>query len=231
MNPGLARYQAEWDRFWRRLSLMVTIASLVMFLPFLLLLQSPELRRSVRNVQRFGFAGNERYVRQIQISALGAPRGGRTRSSLIDPEALETRRRGGARTRHAIDEAGTPVRKAQPFRPPGVGDSDEEILARARARAGDTPLFQSQELVIEQLVEPEYPTEARERGFEGRVSILALIDTLGFVRQAEIVGSAERVLDRAAMDAVLQCKFQPYTVEGRAREVYAMFRFAFRLLN
>ena len=44
-----------------------------------------------------------------------------------------------------------------------------------------------------------------------------------------MAASGEDLLDRAATDAVKQCKFRPYRVEGAAREVYAVFRFSFRI--
>lgn len=231
MTPGIARYHAEWARFWRRLSMLAVVASIVLALPFLWLMRSPEARHALNDPKRFGFLGDEQYVRHIQLTALGDPRGSRTDSRMIAPRAIPEQRRGGGSAERMSQEGLTPARQREQFRPPGRGDSEEDILARAMLRAGDTPMFQSRELVIEELVEPAYPPEAREKGIEGRVAILALVDTLGLVRQAEIVGSADRMLEVAAVDAVMQTRFRPYTVNGRAREVYAMFRFAFRLLN
>jgi len=231
MTPGIARYHAEWNRFWRRLSLLAVLASVLFLLPFMWLLHSPEARRAINDPERFGFLGDEQYVRRIRLTALGDPRGSRNESRMIAPQAIPEQRRGGGNAETLSDEGSTPARAREMFRPPGEGDSEEDILARAMLRAGDTPLFQSRELVIEELVEPAYPPEAREKGIEGRVAILVLVDTLGVVRQAEIVGSADRALEVAAVDAVMQCRFRPYTVDGRAHEVYAMFRFAFRLLN
>ncbi len=231
MNPGIARYHAEWARFWRRLSLLAVLASVVFALPFLWLLRSPSARRALDDPKRFGFLGDEQYVRRIQLTTLGAPRGQRTESRMISPKVVPAGKRGGGKPAQVSDQGLTPARRTERFRPPGRGDSEEDILARAILRAGDTPLFQSRELVIAELVEPVYPAIARERGIEGKVAVLALVDTTGMVRQAEIVGSAERMLDRAAVNAVMQCRFEPYRVNGRAREVYAMFRFAFRLVN
>lgn len=231
MRPGIARYRAEWNRFWRRLSLLAAVASVLFALPFLWLMRSPEARQALNDPKRFGFLGDEQYVRRIQLTALGDPRGSRTESRMIAPQIIPEQRRGGGTSARLSDEGMTPAQVSVPSRPRGPGDSEEDILARAMLRAGDTPLFQSRQLVIEELVEPAYPLEARDKGIEGRVAILALVDTMGFVRQAEIVGSADRVLEVAAIDAVMQCRFRPYTVDGQAREVYAMFRFAFRLLN
>jgi hypothetical protein len=42
-------------------------------------------------------------------------------------------------------------------------------------------------------------------------------------------GRGEKQLDLSAMEAVRQCLFRPYRVQGEAREVYALFRFAFRI--
>ena len=44
-----------------------------------------------------------------------------------------------------------------------------------------------------------------------------------------MTGSGALQLDRAAEQAVRQCRFRPYRVAGEAREVYAVFRFAFRI--
>jgi TonB family protein len=230
MRYGLARHAAELARFRKRLSLALGVASAVFLIPFLALWSSPELRRSM--TVRFGFEGPEQYVRRIQLSSLGDPRGGRERTQLVEPTTLPEQKRGGGSDAVPSPRPGVPVQVSEPFKPPGLGDSEEDILARAMLRAGDTPLFQSRELVIERLVEPEYPHEARERGIEGRVAVLALVDRAGSVREAEIVGTAgDALLERASLDAVMQCRFRPYMVEGEPREVYAMFRFAFRLLN
>lgn len=231
MKPGITRHYEEWARFSRRLTLVVTIASAAFAVPFLWLARSPEARRTLNDPERFGFAGDEQYVRRIQLMALGAPRGARSDSRMIRSDALAVQQRGGGTPAELSDAGLSPATRPEPFRPPGSGDSEEDILARAMLRAGETPLFQSRELVITELVEPVYPGEARELGIEGRVAIMALVDTSGIVRHAEIVGSADHILERAAMDAVLQCRFEPYSIDGRTREVYAMFRFVFRLLN
>jgi TonB family protein len=110
------------------------------------------------------------------------------------------------------------------------GEMLGSLAARALASQGRVPVFQSDELVIEFLVKPVYPERMRDRGIEGRVSVLALVDTTGSVVDAEIVtasGAAE--LDEAAFAAARQCRFRPYRVGGEAREVYAVFRYRFTL--
>ena len=46
----------------------------------------------------------------------------------------------------------------------------------------------------------------------------------------DLMGSTgERALEKAATEAVWQCRFRPYKVGGAVHEVYAVFRFAFRI--
>jgi len=112
----------------------------------------------------------------------------------------------------------------------GTGDASNDLLARALAEQGRVPIFQSDELIIEELVRPLYPEDARARGIEGRVAVLAHVDTLGLVTEAEVMdASGEPQLDLASRDAVMQCRFRPYRRDGETREVYAVFRFAFRI--
>jgi len=57
-----------------------------------------------------------------------------------------------------------------------------------------------------------------------------LVDTAGRVASVDIMASTgERALEKAATEAVWQCQFRPYRVKGEVREVYAVFRFAFRI--
>ena len=60
--------------------------------------------------------------------------------------------------------------------------------------------------------------------------MLGRVDTAGVVREAEVLtSSGEARLDHAAETAALQCRFRPYRVSGEAREVFAVFRYAFRI--
>jgi TonB family protein len=113
-----------------------------------------------------------------------------------------------------------------------AGEETGDLMSRAIASKGHVPVFQSDELIIERLVRPIYPDEVRDRGVEGRVAVLALVDTSGTVVDAEVVtASGEPQLDHAAEAAARQCRFRPYRVHGEAREVYAMFRYNFHLVE
>lgn len=231
MRPGLERYYEERRLYRKRTAIVTTVTSALALLSSAFLYSNPQFSRSI-NANRFGFEGNEQYVRRIQLSSLGQPRAQRDRAQIVQPRVQRSQARGGGGNPSPEADVGRPVQSVEPFRPPGVGDSDEDVLARAMLRAGDTPLFQSRELVIERLVEPEYPEEARARGVEGKVAVLALVDEFGRVADAEVVGSAgDAMLENACVEAVLQCRFKPYEFDGEAQKIYAMFRFAFRLVN
>ncbi len=55
-----------------------------------------------------------------------------------------------------------------------------------------------------------YPQHLKERGTEGTVVVLALVDTLGSVANAQIADSSENAeLDQAALDAVRLFRYLP----------------------
>lgn len=228
MIHGSQEYFLERARFERRISILTLALSLTLFTALLLFSVSPLARRLNETdvLEHFGFEGPERYVRRIELQADG---GGATRQHLRAIAIPETRRggrsgRADSRSRHAPP--------APPRGLPGPGDAAADLMARALRRAGETPVFQSEELVIEQLVRPVYPEEARDHGIEGRVALMALVDTMGRVVNVDLVSGEEGgALERASAEAVWRCRFRPYRVRGAAREVYAVFRFAFRLTD
>jgi TonB family protein len=234
MLHGSEDYFRERARFERRLSLIVSGVSLTV-LAFHAALLLPTVRRTVAErvlkgplgPRRFGFEGPEQYVQRIVLEAYGPPgpspghptilyrstqavKGGRTATAPSeDPHALPDTRRAGS----------------------GPGNSTEDLVAQARIIYGGGALvMRSEDLVIEQLVKPEYPPDAQDRNIEGLVAIVALVDTTGAVTQVDLMSSpGERQLEEAAMAAVRKCRFRPYRLDGRLSEVRAVFRFAFRM--
>ena len=66
----------------------------------------------------------------------------------------------------------------------------------------------------------------------GNVAVMALVDTNGRVVEVQVLASdleARVEFGPAASDAVWRCEFRPYQVEGRRRQVYALFRFNFTI--
>jgi TonB family protein len=206
--------------------MLSVFVGLALLAPFVVLRTTP-LGEHVRELpmMRFGFAGPPRYIELMQIDA--------------QPTELEQPQDVG-RIAQQRGLRGDPGRRVRPTargsaivvgKPPGdSGEHGEDLIARALANPGHFPVMQSSELVIEALQRPEYPEEARRRGIEGHVSVIARVDTLGAVAEAEILKpSGEPTLDMASKAAVLRCRFKPYRQEGRVTEVYAVFRFAFRI--
>ena len=228
MTDRIQSHFAERARNARRLALLAAGLAFVSYLS-LGLGRVPQVRRALNApLVRWGFEGPDQYVRRITLDRLP----GNAQELRDMGQVLErSTRRGGARTPVAKGARA----RAEPERRspvPGPGDSPEDLLARAFHRRSDVPVFQSEELVIEKLVRPAYPARAYDQDIEGRVEVLALVDTTGRVVEVQVVGSdpvASREFGPAASDAVWRCVFRPYRPEGRAREVYAMFRFNFTI--
>jgi TonB family protein len=66
-------------------------------------------------------------------------------------------------------------------------------------------------------VDPVYPEEARKAGVEGIVILEAKADEQGNVVDARVLRSVP-ALDKAALDAVKQWKYEPLVIEGKPRK-------------
>lgn len=78
------------------------------------------------------------------------------------------------------------------------------------------------------LVEPIYPSEARQRGIEGTVKLHAVIGTDGKVRSLQPLSGPESLV-QAAMTAVREWKYTPTTWNGKPIETEEDISFVFRL--
>jgi TonB family protein len=223
MVHGTAGYFDERARFARRVSLL-TLAVSLCGAGLLVALRVPQVRRALPDSTRFGFEGPEQYVRRITLDQFQ----GRV-STLADVGQLEPSapaRRGGARS-PSRGRVGQPDPRPR-FQ--GPGDADFDANQRSASRISGVPVFQSEELVIDRLVRPEYPRPLLDRNVEGKVTLQALVDTVGHVVEVQVLASTgETEFEEAAAAAVRQCLFRPYRPGGAAREVYAVFRFSFRI--
>ena len=226
MLHGVGNYFDERARFERRVSIF-TLGVALAFLGGIGVLMLPAIRARLGPLhpERFGFEGPDQFVRRIlfeQIGPLQLHPG--PKLTMVRQQAI----RGGARPTHFSRST-----RAEPETRPqraGPGDSPEDLVMMARAIYRSAPVVQSEELVIERLVKPIYPEDARNHNIEGKVALVALVDTTGHVASVDVMASTgERQLERAATEAVWQCLFRPYQVHGHVREVYAVFRFAFRI--
>jgi len=75
----------------------------------------------------------------------------------------------------------------------------------------------------------DFPEIARRSGLEGTVVVGALVGPDGTVREAVVIQGVHPILDRAAVDAALRCRFEP----ARQREIkvraWVAIPFRFRL--
>jgi TonB family protein len=226
---GIDGFFAERARCSRRTSMLSAGLALLM-LGALQAARLPGVRAAIEQLPpalRFGIQGPNRIVPVVNLDIPAGNDAPLRHVGTLVPTDGRGGRGGGEPT-----PARAPARRAESTGLPlhGIGDDTQDLIARALASQGKVPIFQSEELVIEHLVRPEYPENAKARGAEGRVSVLALVDTAGRVVEAAVMKkSGEPDLDQAAEVAVMQCRFRPYKEMGETREVYAVFRFAFRI--
>ncbi|MCC6348359.1 MAG: energy transducer TonB [Candidatus Eisenbacteria bacterium] len=224
MRHGIDGYFGEIAHFQRRLSLFGAAVSAALLL-LLAVLRQPAMREMLDDSRRFGFEGPDQYVERILLELRG-PEEQLGRNSMS--AAPVSRRESGGR-RPARAQGTVPTPRAE-RRGRDAGEDAFTLEARLRAMALEGPIVQSEDLVVENLVRPDYPEEARLKDIEGLVELVALVDTTGRVAQVEIIGGARHpLLEHAATTAVLQCRYRPYRSGGSLQPVWAYFRINFRL--
>jgi len=84
--------------------------------------------------------------------------------------------------------------------------------------------------VIIREIKPDYPSQAIQAGLEGRVTIQALVDKEGAVRDVFVVKpSGVECLDLAAVKAARQCTYRPAIQNGHPIAVWVTYPVVFRL--
>jgi TonB family protein len=78
-------------------------------------------------------------------------------------------------------------------------------------------LAQDEEPQVLKKVEAIYPKEAKDAGIQGKVVVAITIDKEGMVTTAMVVQSDNKILDEAALDAIIKWKFKPSTKECKAK--------------
>ena len=77
---------------------------------------------------------------------------------------------------------------------------------------------------------PEYPTRAARNGDQGTVRLALLVGADGRVSSSRVAkSSGSRDLDRAALQALSLCKFQPAISNGQAEAGWAQIDYVWRL--
>lgn len=81
------------------------------------------------------------------------------------------------------------------------------------------------------MVKPEYPEFARRLGQEGYVLLKVLVDETGRVKKAEVVKSAGRAFDEAALKAIKKSTFYPAREKGMPIPCYVKIPIRFQLVQ
>jgi len=230
MKHGVQAYFVERTRSTRRVAVLAAGLAAFLLAPLIALMLPPierPLREMLRRTARFGYEGQDQYVRRISLQQLAG-----VHPVMREVGSVDTRRErpgGAVRARRVDDQRAAPETRSHTL---GPGTADEEMTSRSVSRLANVPVVQSEELVIEFASRPIYPASESERGIEGRVMVQALIDTTGHVVDVQLLASTGvGAFERSAAEAVWLYRFRPYRPAGVASEVYAIFRFTFQLLN
>jgi protein TonB len=122
-----------------------------------------------------------------------------------------------------------------PPAPPALAESVESELfvppAPPAPPASPEKVEAGPQLLQESVVLPVYPEEARRAGVQGRVLLEALVradgSVVGVVVKESVAGYPE--LDRKAVEAVAQWRFQPATINGNPVDSSVEIPIEFRL--
>jgi protein TonB len=94
---------------------------------------------------------------------------------------------------------------------------DADVVGSALSVQANLPVMGSQGVSggsLEREVQPIYPAQARSTRLQGPVTLRAVIDEVGEVRDLRTI-SGDAVLAQAAIDAVRQWHYQPYRLNGQ----------------
>ena len=75
--------------------------------------------------------------------------------------------------------------------------------------------------------QPKYPAAAKMKHITGSVTVEAIIDKQGSIRNLEVIASPDPELTKAAVAAVQRWRYTPYLLDGEATEVDTTIRINF----
>jgi TonB family protein len=109
-------------------------------------------------------------------------------------------------------------------------EADDEILEDEEALPTPTQEFLVTDMprVIEE-VTPDYPSEIKRAGIQGRVIFDILIDEEGRVRQAQLLRGIDSRLDASAEAAILKFRFRPAKVDKQSVAIKIQYAIRFVL--
>ena len=114
-----------------------------------------------------------------------------------------------------------------------LGPGTPPILPRVRQERPVGPIHVSSGVAAGQLIvpiQPRYPAIARTTGTQGTVVVAALISTDGHIADVRVL-SGPPMLVPAAVDAIRQARYRPWTLNGQPVEVETTINIVFSLGN
>jgi TonB family protein len=225
MRHGIDAYFGRLARDRQRVAWFgITVA--LAFLAGEMAARQPQVVAVLNDPKRFGFEGPEQYAHRILLEKVGEIEQPGADAANVVPVELHA---GGGQAKRKPMDAGTMPGGTQHAL--GTGYDAQTLISRMRALALEGPVIRSEDLVVERLVRPEYPEEARLKDIEGLVEMVALVDTTGAVTEVHIIGGThDPLLEHSASSAALQSRYRPYRLNSASPQpVWAYFRVHFTL--
>jgi TonB family protein len=190
-----------------------------------------EMRREsdMKTAMRFAYAGKIRYD-EIRValdpSYLSDGSGRRTLLGAIT--AVNDAQFRGKVTPVIQKERNRPLGQqgTSPIAAPGL-----DPMERLRLLYGNLPTALSEDIATRFVVKPDYPDEARTKGIEGMVVVIAFVDEEGKVEDVALESAVDPLLDQAAIRAAYRTPFYPYRIEGVAQAVFVRMPYRFELVG
>lgn len=197
-------------------------------LVFILVPHNMRNESAARTALRFATPGPTHYDEiRVVIVPYGDPGAAAPRRLMGSVEATTN-----AKFTGKVKEAATTPPKAK-----GQGGANQlpsvgmDAVERLRLLHGNLPTAQTEDVAAREIVKPEYPEEARDKGIEGTVVLVALVNEEGKVEDVAVENSVDPLLDQAAMRAAYHTPFFPYKIEGTAQAVFVRMPYRFELVG
>lgn len=210
----------------------IALASACAFYLLLVLVLVPNEMRTespAETAMRFASKGPTRYDEiRVVIIPYGDPGAAAPRRLMGNVQAHSD-----ARFEGKVEE----VQRVAPNRRRGqagesfVPSTGIDAIDRLRLLHGNLPTAQTEDVAAREIVKPEYPEEARDKGIEGTVVLVALVNEDGRVEDVALEAGVDPLLDQAAMRAAYQTPFFPYRIEGTAQAVFVRMPYRFELVG
>jgi TonB family protein len=210
----------------------IAVAGACLFhLLLVLVLVTPAMRHeaAVRTAMRFAVKGPNQYEEiRVLVIPYGDPGASAPRRLMGSVDAMSD-----ARFKGKVEAA----RRVQARRERGQGGQSVipstgfDAFERLRILHGNLPTAQTEDIAAREIVKPEYPEDARNRGVEGTVVLVALVNEDGRVEDVALEAGVDPLLDQAAMRAAYLTPFFPYKIEGVAQAVFVRMPYHFELVG